>query len=111
MSQDPSPLALWMMGVCGGDAPRAPVAPGRAASDAPCFVLPWNEPVAAMRLSMPRAATAPLAIARVAQAFGIRYVTVAAASLAAIPAALPLLRAQRRIMRGRTPVAARWVSR
>jgi multiple sugar transport system permease protein len=119
------PMALWMMGVFVRDVPQelveaarldgasTPVllrrvvlplvAPGLAASGVLCFVFSWNEFAAALNLSMRQTATVPVAIAKFAQEFEIRYVQMAAAaSLSAVPALLLLLVAQRWIVKGLT---------
>jgi multiple sugar transport system permease protein len=119
------PMALWMMGVFVRDVPQelveaarldgatTPVllrrvvlplvAPGLAAAGVLCFVFSWNEFAAALNLSMRQTATVPVAIAKFAQDYEIRYVQMAAAaSLSAIPALLLLLVAQRWIVKGLT---------
>jgi len=119
------PMALWMMGVFVRDVPQdlveaarldgasTPVllwrvvlplvAPGFAAAGVLCFVFSWNEFAVALNLSMRDTATVPVAIAKFAQDFEIRYVQMAAAaSLSAIPALLLLLVAQRWIVKGLT---------
>lgn len=119
------PMALWMMGVFVREVPpelveaarldgaSTPVllrrivlpllAPGLAAAGVLCFVFSWNEFAAALNLSMRQTATVPVAIAKFAQDFEIRYVQMAAAaSLSAVPALLLLLVAQRWIVRGLT---------
>ena len=119
------PMALWMMGVFVRDVPQelveaarldgasTPVllrrvvlplvAPGLAAAGVLCFVFSWNEFAAALNLSMRQTATVPVAIAKFAQDFEIRYVQMAAAaSLSAVPALLLLLLAQRWIVKGLT---------
>jgi multiple sugar transport system permease protein len=119
------PMALWMMGVFVRDVPQelveaatldgasTPVllwrvvlplvAPGLAAAGVLCFVFSWNEFAAALNLSMRDTATVPVAIAKFAQDFEIRYVQMAAsASLSAVPALLLLLLAQRWIVKGLT---------
>jgi multiple sugar transport system permease protein len=119
------PMALWMMGVFVRDVPQelveaaridgagTPVllwrivlplvAPGLAASGVLCFVFSWNEFAAALNLTMRDTATVPVAIAKFAQDFEIRYVQMAAAaSLSAVPALLLLLVAQRWIVKGLT---------
>jgi len=119
------PMALWMMGVFVRDVPQelvdaavidgasTPVllwrvvlplvAPGLAAAGVLCFVFSWNEFAAALNLTMRQTATVPVAIAKFAQDYEIRYVQMAAAaSLSAIPALLLLLVAQRWIVKGLT---------
>jgi len=119
------PMALWMMGVFVRDVPQELVeaarldgastptllwrvvlplvAPGLAAAGVLCFVFSWNEFAAALNLSMRQTATVPVAIAKFAQEFEIRYVQMAAAaSLSAVPALLLLLVAQRWIVKGLT---------
>ncbi|WP_137176497.1 carbohydrate ABC transporter permease [Roseomonas sp. AR75] len=119
------PMALWMMGVFVRDVPQELVeaarldgastptllwrvvlplvAPGLAAAGVLCFVFSWNEFAAALNLSMRQTATVPVAIAKFAQDFEIRYVQMAAAaSLSAVPALLLLLVAQRWIVKGLT---------
>jgi len=119
------PMALWMMGVYVRDVPQelveaarldgasTPVllrrvvlplvAPGLAAAGVLSFVFSWNEFAAALNLSMRQTATVPVAIAKFAQEFEIRYVQMAAAAtLSAVPALLLLLVAQRWIVKGLT---------
>lgn len=119
------PLALWMMGVFVRDVPQELVeaarldgattptllrhvvlplvAPGLAAAGVLCFVFSWNEFAAALTLTMKDTATVPVAIAKFAQDFEIRYVQMAAsAALSAVPALLVLLLAQRWIVKGLT---------
>ena len=119
------PMALWMMGVFVRDVPdelveaarldgaSTPVllrrvvlpllGPGLAATGVLCFVFSWNEFAAALNLTMRDTATVPVAIAKFAQDFEIRYVQMAAsAALSAIPALLLLLLAQRWIVKGLT---------
>lgn len=119
------PMALWMMGVYVRDVPQELVeaarldgattpallrrvvlplvAPGLAAAGVLCFVFSWNEFAAALNLSMRDTATVPVAIAKFAQDFEIRYVQMAAAaSLSAVPALLLLIVAQRWIVKGLT---------
>ncbi len=119
------PMALWMMGIFVRDVPEELVeaawidgasnatlfrrivlpllAPGLAAAGVLCFVFSWNEFAAALNLTMRDTATVPVAIAKFAQDFEIRYVQMAAAAaLSAIPALILLLVAQRWIVRGLT---------
>jgi multiple sugar transport system permease protein len=119
------PMALWRMGVFVRDVPTelvdaaridgasTPVllwrivlplvAPGLAAAGVLSFVFSWNEFAAALNLTMRQTATVPVAIAKFAQDYEIRYVQMAAAaSLSAIPALLLLIVAQRWIVKGLT---------
>ena len=119
------PISLWMMGVFMRDVPQELVeaarldgastpmllrrivlplvAPGLAAAGVLAFVFSWNEFAAALNLTMRDTATVPVAIAKFAQDYEIRYVEMAAAaSLSAVPALLLLLVAQRWIVKGLT---------
>ncbi len=117
------PMALWMMLVFVQDVPRelleaaridgassqqvltrivVPlVRPGLAAAGILAFIFSWNEFVVTLTLSQRETATVPIAIGKYAQENTINYTGMAAAALlAAIPAILLLLAAQRLIVRG-----------
>ena len=119
------PLALWLMGVFVRDVPNelleaaridgattpqilfrviTPlVAPGLAAGAILIFIFSWNEFPVALNLSMKQTATVPVAIAKYAQDYEIKYTEMAAsAALSIIPALLLLLFGQRYIVKGLT---------
>jgi multiple sugar transport system permease protein len=79
------------------------VRPGLAAAGILAFIFSWNEFVVTLTLSQRQTATVPIAIGKYAQQNTIDYTGMAAgAVLAAIPAILLLLAAQRLIVRGLT---------
>ena len=117
-------MALWLMGVFvrevplragGGGADRRRLDAGaavarRAAADRAracrdlrilTFVFSWNEFAVALNLTMKQTATVPVAIAKFAQDFEIRYTQMAAAAaLSILPALVLLIIGQRYIVRG-----------
>ena len=124
------PMALWLMAVFIRDVPNelveaaridgasAPivlwhvvlpiVAPGLAAAAVLTFVFSWNEFAVALNLSMKQTATVPVAIAKFAQDFEIKYTQMAAsAALSILPALVLLLIAQRYIVKGLTQGAVK----
>ena len=124
------PMALWLMGVFVREVPleleeaaridgaSTPVllrrivlpliAPGLAACAILTFVFSWNEFAVALTLSMKQTATVPVAIAKFAQDFEIRYTQMAAAAaLSILPALVLLLIGQRFIVRGLTQGAVK----
>jgi len=79
------------------------VRPGLAAAGILAFIFSWNEFVVTLTLSQRQTATIPIAIGKYAQQNTIDYTGMAAAAtLAAIPAIVLLLAAQRLIVRGLT---------
>lgn len=79
------------------------VAPGLAAAGVLVFVFSWNEFAVALTLSGSRSATVPVAIAKFAQEYEIKYGVMAAGALMSIvPALALLLVAQRHIVKGLT---------
>jgi multiple sugar transport system permease protein len=119
------PMALWLMGVFVREVPLELeeaaridgastavllrhiilplVAPGLAACAILTFVFSWNEFAVALNLTMKQTATVPVAIAKFAQDFEIRYTQMAAAAaLSILPALVLLLIGQRFIVRGLT---------
>ncbi len=119
------PMSIWLMGVFVRDVPleleeaarldgaSTPVllrrivlplvAPGLAAAAVLSFVFSWNEFAVALNLTVKATATVPVAIAKFAQDYEIRYTEMAAsAALSILPALVLLLIAQRYIVRGLT---------
>lgn len=119
------PMALWLMGVFVREVPLEleeaaridgastfvllrhivlpMIAPGLAASAILTFVFSWNEFAVALNLTMKQTATVPVAIAKFAQDYEIRYTQMAAAAaLSILPALVLLLIGQRFIVRGLT---------
>ena len=79
------------------------IAPGVAATAILVFIFSWNEFPIALNLTARDTQTVPVAIAKFAQEYEIRYGEMAAgALLSAIPALLLLLAGQRYIVRGLT---------
>ena len=79
------------------------ILPGLAATGILVFIFSWNEFLVALSLTSKQTATVPVAIAKFAQEFEIRYTEMAAsATLSIIPAALLLIFGQRYIVRGLT---------
>jgi multiple sugar transport system permease protein len=79
------------------------VRPGLAAASILVFVFSWNEFAVALTLTMKQTATVPVAIAKFAQDFEIRYTQMAAAAaLSILPALVLLLIGQRYIASGLT---------
>lgn len=124
------PMALWLMGVFVREVPieleeaaridgastfvllrrivLPLVAPGLAACAILTFVFSWNEFAVALTLTMKQTATVPVAIAKFAQDFEIRYTQMAAAAgLSILPALALLLIGQRFIVRGLTQGAVK----
>jgi multiple sugar transport system permease protein len=124
------PMALWLMGVFVREVPleleeaaridgaSTPVllwhvvlpliAPGLAACAILTFVFSWNEFAVALTLTMKQTATVPVAIAKFAQDFEIRYTQMAAAAgLSILPALVLLIVGQRYIVRGLTQGAVK----
>jgi multiple sugar transport system permease protein len=84
------------------------VLPGLAAAGILTFIFSWNEFAVALNLSQKATATVPVAIAKYAQEFEIKYTEMAAgALLSAIPAVLLLLLGQRHIVKGLTAGAVK----
>jgi multiple sugar transport system permease protein len=119
------PMALWLMGVFVREVPLEleeaaridgastfvllrhiilpMIAPGLAACAILTFVFSWNEFAVALNLTMKQTATVPVAIAKFAQDYEIRYTQMAAAAaLSILPALVLLLIGQRFIVRGLT---------
>lgn len=119
------PMALWLMGVFVREVPLEleeaaridgastfvllrhiivpMIAPGLAACAILTFVFSWNEFAVALTLTMKQTATVPVAIAKFAQDYEIRYTQMAAAAaLSILPALVLLLIGQRFIVRGLT---------
>jgi multiple sugar transport system permease protein len=79
------------------------VRPGLTAAGLLAFIFSWNEFAVALNLTQKATATVPVAIAKYAQEFDIRYTAMAAgALLSAVPAIVLLLVGQRHIVRGLT---------
>lgn len=124
------PMALWLIGVFVREVPLELeeaaridgastavllgrivlplIAPGLAAAAILTFVFSWNEFAVALNLTMKQTATVPVAIAKFAQDFEIRYTQMAAAAaLSILPALVLLLIGQRFIVRGLTQGAVK----
>lgn len=124
------PMALWLMGVFVREVPReleeaaridgagTPVLllrvilplimPGLMATAVLVFIFSWNEFPVALNLSLRQTATVPVAIAKYAQEYEIRYTEMAAsATLSIAPALVLLLFAQRYIVKGLTAGAVK----
>jgi multiple sugar transport system permease protein len=124
------PMAIWLMGVFVREVPReleeaaridgattpqilarviVPVVlPGLAATAILAFVFSWNEFAVALNLSMKQTATVPVAIAKYAQDYEIKYTEMAAsAALSIVPALILLLVGQRAIVKGLTAGAVK----
>ncbi len=79
------------------------VAPGLAAAGVLVFIFSWNEFAVGLTLSGTQSATVPVAIAKFAQEYEIKYgVMAAGALLSTLPAIALLLVAQRHIVKGLT---------
>ena len=79
------------------------IRPGLAAAGVLVFIFSWNEFPVALNLTAKQTATVPVAIAKYAQEFEIRYTEMAASAvLSIIPAFVLLLVGQRAIVRGLT---------
>lgn len=79
------------------------IAPGLAATAILMFIFSWNEFAVALNITAKQTATVPVAIAKFAQGYEIKYGEMAAtAALALIPALLILLLGQRYIVKGLT---------
>ena len=79
------------------------IAPGLAATAILMFIFSWNEFAVALNMTAKQTATVPVAIAKFAQSYEIKYGEMAAtAALALIPALLFLLMGQRYIVKGLT---------
>jgi multiple sugar transport system permease protein len=79
------------------------IRPGLAAAGILVFIFSWNEFPVALNLTAKQTATVPVAIAKYAQEFEIRYTEMAASAvLSIIPAFVLLLVGQRAIVRGLT---------
>ncbi len=79
------------------------IRPGLAAAGILVFIFSWNEFAVALNLTAKQTATVPVAIAKYAQEFEIRYTEMAASAvLSIIPALILLLIGQRAIVRGLT---------
>ena len=79
------------------------ILPGLMAAGILVFVFSWNEFAVALNLTAKQTATVPVAIAKYAQEFEIRYTEMAASAvLSIIPAVILLLVGQRYIVRGLT---------
>ncbi len=119
------PIALWLLTVFVREVPReleeaavidgcsTPaiifrivlplVLPGLAATGILIFIFSWNEFAVALNLTAKQTATVPVAIAKYAQEFEIRYTEMAASAvLSIVPAVCLLLVGQRYIVRGLT---------
>lgn len=96
-----TPQLLWKIVV--------PLArPGLAAAGILVFIFSWNEFAVALNLTGRDTATVPVAVAKFAQEYEIKYgVMAAAAVLSAIPAIALLLFAQRHIVKGLTAGSVR----
>ena len=124
------PIALWLMGVFLADVPREleeaaridgastpqlllrvvvpVVAPGLVATAILVFIFSWNGFAVALNLTLKQTATVPVAIAKFAQDFEIKYTEMAAsAALSIIPALILLLIGQRYIVKGLTAGAVK----
>ena len=79
------------------------IAPGLAATAILMFIFSWNEFTVALNMTAKQTSTVPVAIAKFAQGYEIKYGEMAAtAALALIPALLFLLLGQRHIVKGLT---------
>lgn len=79
------------------------IAPGLAATGILMFIFSWNEFAVALNMTAKQTATVPVAIAKFAQGYEIKYGEMAAtAALSLIPALLFLLLGQRYIVKGLT---------
>lgn len=119
------PMALWLMGAFLRDVPReleeaarvdacGPVKtfthvvlpllrPGLLATGALLFIFSWNEFAVSLALTRNETATVPVALAKFAQDFDMKYgAMAAAATLSLLPALLLLLVATRSLVRGLT---------
>ena len=84
------------------------VRPGLTATGLLAFIFSWNEFAVALNLTQRATATVPVAIAKFAREFDIRYTDMAAgALLSAIPAIVLLLLGQRHIVKGLTAGAVK----
>lgn len=84
------------------------VAPGLAATAILMFIFSWNEFAVALNMTAKQTATIPVAIAKFAQGYEIKYGEMAAtAALSLIPALLFLLLGQRHIVKGLTTGAVK----
>lgn len=84
------------------------VAPGLAATAILMFIFSWNEFAVALNLTAKQTATVPVAIAKFAQGYEIKYGEMAAtAALSLIPALAFLLFGQRYIVKGLTTGAVK----
>lgn len=84
------------------------VAPGLAATAILMFIFSWNEFAVALNLTAKQTATIPVAIAKFAQGYEIKYGEMAAtAALSLLPALLFLLLGQRYIVKGLTSGAVK----
>lgn len=124
------PMALWMIGLFVREVPHEMleaaridgastpqilgrvivplIAPGLAATGILVFIFSWNEFPVALSLSMKQTATVPVAIAKYAQEYEIKYTEMAAsAALSIIPALVLLLFGQRYIVKGLTAGAVK----
>ena len=124
------PMALWLIGVFVAEVPKeleeaakidgasTPVLlrsvvvplimPGLMATAVLVFVFSWNEFPVALALSMRETATVPVAIAKYAQEYEIKYTEMAAsATLSIVPALILLLVGQRYIVKGITAGAVK----
>lgn len=124
------PMALWLLGIFVREVPieleeaaridgaGTPeiigrvilplIAPGLAATAILVFIFSWNEFAVALNLTLNQTATVPVAIAKYAQDYEIKYTEMAAsATLSIIPALLLLLIGQRFIIKGLTAGAVK----
>ena len=84
------------------------VKPGLAATGILVFVFSWNEFAVGLTLSGTQSATVPVAIAKFAQEYEIKYGVMAAGALmSTVPAIALLLVAQRHIVKGLTAGSAK----
>jgi multiple sugar transport system permease protein len=84
------------------------LAPGLAATAILTFIFSWNEFTVALNLTAKQTATIPVAIAKFAQGYEIKYGEMAAtAALSLVPALLFLLFGQRYIVKGLTTGAVK----
>ncbi len=84
------------------------VAPGLAATAILTFIFSWNEFAVALNLTAKQTATVPVAIAKFAQGYEIKYGEMAAtAALSLVPALAFLLFGQRYIVKGLTTGAVK----
>ncbi|MBI3514197.1 MAG: carbohydrate ABC transporter permease [Proteobacteria bacterium] len=91
-----TPVVIWRVVV-------PLIRPGLAAAGILVFIFSWNEFAVALNLTAKQTATVPVAIAKYAQEFEIRYTEMAASAvLSIIPAFILLLVGQRAIVRGLT---------